>query len=358
MQEQSERRSTLGAFTQRAVIAGTIAVAAVLILAFFWYGGNVLLLIFAAILVGVFLHGLSDLLQTHTRLSPAWSLTVVVLVLLILFGLSFWLFAASIIEQTRQLAEQLPQAAQQARQRIEQYSWGRQILQLAPRAGEGGQGGGGLLSAVTGFFTATLSGLINFVVVLIVGLYLAADPGTYTGGLVRLLPRRKRTRAREVLGALGFMLRRWLIGRFVVMAANGALTGVALSLLGIPLALVLGLLTGILNFVPNIGPILAGIPAVLLAFTEGPTQVLWVVALFLVIQNLEGFVLTPLVEQQTVALPAAAIILSQVLLGVLFGSLGVLLATPLTASVLVLVKLLYIEDVLGDQADVPGQDSA
>jgi predicted PurR-regulated permease PerM len=139
---------------------------------------------------------------------------------------------------------------------------------------------------------------------------------------------------------------------------NGVLSGVALWLLGIPLAFLLGVLTGLLNFIPNIGPILAATPAVLLALTEGPTTALWVALLYVVLQNLEGFVLTPLVQQRTVALPAAVIILVQVLLGVLMGTLGVLLATPLAASVLVLVKMLYVEDALGDPIDVPGEQRA
>ncbi len=139
------------------------------------------------------------------------------------------------------------------------------------------------------------------------------------------------------------------------MAVNGILTALALWLLGVPLPFMLGLLTGLLNFIPNFGPILAGIPAVLLALSGGPNQAMYVVVLYVVIQNLEGFVLTPLVQRRTVSLPPAVIILSQVLLGVLAGTLGVLLATPLAASVLVLTRMLYVEDTLGEPVDVPGQ---
>ncbi len=163
---------------------------------------------------------------------------------------------------------------------------------------------------------------------------------------------------REVLGALGYTLRWWLVGRFLTMAVNGLFSGIGLWLLGIPLALGLGLLTALLNFVPNIGPILSMIPAVLLALAEGPDKALYVLVLYLVLQNLEGFVLEPLVQQCTVALPAAIVIGSQVLLGVLLGSLGVLLATPLIACLFVLVKLLYVRDTLGDTIDVAGEGRA
>ncbi len=357
-QEPSGTRSTLKAFTRRALIAGAVAILAIAVLTFFWYAGSVLLLIFAAILVGVFLRGLSDWVSSHTRLGPGWSLAAVLLGLLVLFVVGASLFAASLLEQGRQLAEQLPQAVQQVRQRLEQSAWGRQLLTQAPQGGQGGSGGGSILSAVGGVFSTTLGGLVNIVIVLIVGIYLAADPDTYSGGLVRLVPKAKRDRAQEVLATLGYTLRRWLIGQFLVMAVNGVLSGVALWLLGIPLPFLLGVLTGLLNFIPNIGPILAATPAVLLALTEGPTTALWVALLYVVLQNLEGFVLTPLVQQRTVALPAAVIILAQVLLGVLMGTLGVLLATPLAASVLVLVKMLYVEDALGDPIDVPGEQRA
>ncbi|HEV2129900.1 MAG TPA: AI-2E family transporter [Longimicrobiaceae bacterium] len=350
--------SSTSSFVRWALIAGAVALGVVLILALLWYAGYVLLLLFAAVLVGVFLHSLSAALRRFTGLSSGWSLAAVVLALLVLFGLSFWLFGASLADQASQLAERVPQAVENVRQRVEQHPWARQLLaQLSPPT-QGGGGGRDLPSALAGIFTATLSGLVNFIIVLVVGLYLAANPGVYTGGLVRLVPSGTRERAREVLHVVGYTLRWWLIGRFAVMAVNGALTGVALWIIGVPLAFSLGLLTGLLNFIPNFGPILAAIPAVLLALLEGPTTALYVVILYIVIQNLEGFVLTPLVQQRTVSLPPAAILLSQVLLGVLVGTLGVLVATPLAATVFVLVKMLYVEDTLDEPVEVPGEEEA
>lgn len=351
--EQTSRRSSLGSFTRRALVGGAVALGVVLVLMFLWYAGYVLLLIFAAVLVGVFLHGLSSALHRYSGLSQGWSLAVVVLTLLVVTGLTLWLFGTSIGDQATRMAERLPQAVQQVRQQIERTPWGEQLLAQLPQSAQASSGSGNLLPAVSGIFSTTLNGLVNFVVVLIVGLYFAASPRVYQGGLVGLVPMRKRDRAEQVVRALGYTLRWWLIGRFAVMAANGILTGLALWLLGIPLAFILGVLTGILNFIPNLGPILAAIPAILLALLEGPTKVIYVIGLYIVIQNLEGFVLTPLVQQRTVSLPPAIIILSQVLLGVLVGTLGVLVATPLAASVLILVRMLYLEDTLGDPVDVP-----
>jgi predicted PurR-regulated permease PerM len=171
----------------------------------------------------------------------------------------------------------------------------------------------------------------------------------YSRGLKHLLPLSYRERAGEVLGVIDESLRRWLVGRFALMVINGALTAIGLKLLGIPLALTLGLLAGLLNFVPNFGPWIAAIPAVLIAFLQGPQQALYVAVLYLVLQSVDGYLLTPLVDRRSVELPPVLTITAQVVLGLAFGFICILLASPLTAVALILIKMLYIEDLLGDR---------
>ena len=151
------------------------------------------------------------------------------------------------------------------------------------------------------------------------------------------------------MGVIDEALRRWLVGRFALMVINGALTAIGLKLLGIPLALTLGVLAGLLNFVPNFGPWIAAIPAVLIAFLQGPQQALYVAVLYLVLQSVDGYLLTPLVDRKSVELPPVLTITAQVVLGLAFGFIGILLASPLTAVTLILIKMLYIEDLLGDR---------
>jgi predicted PurR-regulated permease PerM len=136
------------------------------------------------------------------------------------------------------------------------------------------------------------------------------------------------------------------------MSLVGILTALGLWLLGVPLALILGLIAALLEFVPYIGTILSAVPAILLALLQGPMQALWVVLLYFVIQSIESYLLTPLVQQRVVSLPPALVLAAQVLMGVLFGAWGIILATPLTAALLVLVQMLYIEDILGDPVKV------
>ncbi len=157
----------------------------------------------------------------------------------------------------------------------------------------------------------------------------------------------------EVLESVGETLRRWLVGRAILMVVNGVFTALGLWLLGIPLALTLGTIAGLLNFVPNIGPIIAGVPAVLIAWTLGPVPALYVLLLYIFLQSLDGYVLTPLIQQRTVALAPALTITAQLLFGALAGTMGLLLATPLTAATLVLIRKLYLEDVLDEEHGTP-----
>jgi predicted PurR-regulated permease PerM len=204
------------------------------------------------------------------------------------------------------------------------------------------------LSRLTGIASSTLGGLINATIAVIVGIYLASQPELYSSGLKHLLPFRARRRAGEVLRALDQALGRWLMGRLLLMVINGTVTSVALWALGVPLALTLGVLAGVLNFIPNFGPFIAAIPAVLLAWTVDLRHALYTVAVYILVQMVDGYVLTPVVDRRSVELPPVITLSAQLLLGVLFGFVGLLVASPLTACVMILVRMLYVEDVLGD----------
>jgi len=335
-------------FALRALSAASVTAGVALFLLLLWHAADVLLLVFAAILLAVALRGLSERVGRVTNLSEGWSLALVSLVLLSALAGAVLLLAPRIAAQVDELADTLPRAFGALVERANSYGWARRLMAEVPLPAELIRGGGGVLARVTGVFSTALGSLVNAAIILAVGAYLAADPRLYTSGLLRLVPPAGRARAREVLTQLGSTLRRWLVGRLVLMAANALLTWVGLSLLGVPLALTLGLLAGLLNFVPNVGPVAAAVPAVLLALTQSPEQAVYVLLLYVVLQSVDGYVFTPLVQKRTVALPPALTITAQVLFGVLLGGAGVVLATPLTAAALVLVRTLYVEGVEGD----------
>lgn len=165
---------------------------------------------------------------------------------------------------------------------------------------------------------------------------------------------RRRLRGREVLDEIGVTLSKWLVGKAYSMVAAGVMTAVGLSLLGVPLALLLGIIAGLLDFIPYVGPLMAGVPALLIAFSDSPAQALYVL-LFSAVQLVQGYLLEPLIDQHTVALPPALTITMQVTFGAVFGMAGVALATPMTAVLVVLVAMLYVQDVLGDDAKPPAR---
>jgi predicted PurR-regulated permease PerM len=357
----SERRSPAAAerdFGRRVrVVVGTTA-ATVIALLLAWHVVDVLLTVFAAILFAIFLRGLADALSARTRMPRGSSLAVVGLVLVALVGAGGWLLAGDVAAEVDQLARDLPRALGQFAERLEQYEWGRWVLGATGDVGE--RLFEGFVRDAPGVLTRTLGttlGLLATVVIVVaLGIYLAVDADVYARGVLHLLPKARRRRGEEVLAALQFTLQWWLIGKVVVMAVVGVLTGVGLWLIGLPLALTLGLMAGLLDFIPYVGPVLAFGPAILLALTQDATLALWVGALYLVVQSLESYVLTPVVQWRAVSLPPALTIVSQVVLTVLFGVQGLLLATPLTAAGLVLVKMLYVEDALGDRMELPGAD--
>jgi len=172
--------------------------------------------------------------------------------------------------------------------------------------------------------------------------------------VVHLLPPSRRPRTRTVFAALGSALRHWLLGRIASMLVVGLLTGIGLMIFGIPLALALGLIAALLSFVPYIGPILALVPALAVAAGEGTQAVVIVLMIYGAVQIVESYLVTPLIQQRAISMPPALLIAAQVVMGALAGFVGVAVATPLVVVVIVLVQMLYVEDVLGDEVEVMG----
>jgi predicted PurR-regulated permease PerM len=206
-----------------------------------------------------------------------------------------------------------------------------------------------LLGRALGMLGATFGVVAHAAIVIFFGLFLAAQPQLYLRGALHLVPKAQRPRAREILQEIGTVLRRWLVAQAFLSLVVGTITGIGLVLIGAPFALPLALLAGLMEFVPYIGPFISAVPAVLIGFAEGPQMALWIGLLYLAMQIVESYLLAPLVQQRAVELAPALVLFSQVLMGVIAGPLGVAVATPLAAVLLVAVKMLYVVDGLGDR---------
>ncbi len=282
------------------------------------------------------------------------SLAMVILVVSALAVGFAWLLGARVVEQATELVQQVPKSKEQIQHYLDAHPWGRELLEEAPRAAES-FAQAGQLSRVTGLASGAAGLLLSVLVVAFVGIFGAAEPSLYKDGLLHLVPASHRERVAAAIDAVVFNLRSWLVGQAILMLAIGTTSAIGLWLLGVPLALTLGVLTGVLEVIPYIGAWLSAVPAALIAFQLGPWHSLIVLAFYLGIHIFEGYVLSPLVQRRTVHLPPALALVAQVLLGDLLGVLGLLIAAPLTVSVLTIVKIFYVQDALGDKTiKVPG----
>ena len=322
----------------------TLLLAAFLVLAllFVWYAAHSLLVIFAAILLAIFLRGLSSLLRRVVPVTAGMSIGIVVVLLLLVIGASIWLLAPRIVQQLSELTDNLPRAFSGVAGRLQQSDFGRQLIKFVPRIEELTNRGAGILTPASWIFSTSVGLIVNLVIILFVGLYLALDPERYVRGFLLLISPRHRSQTRDILSTMAATMRHWLVGRILLMVVDAVLTGIGLWLLGVPLALTLGLIVGFLSFIPNLGPLGASIPAILIGLLQSPTQALYVAILYIAVQTLDGYVFTPIVQQHTVRLPPALIITSQLIMGVLLGAWGVLFATPLVAAAIVLINQVYV----------------
>lgn len=317
----------------------SLAVLAAVLATLLLVAPDVLLVIFAGILLAVFLRWGGCALGQWLHLSPRWGVGLFLFLLLAAFVLIGLLFAPSVSDQMNRLATRLPEAWDSLRQRVEASDWSRAVYR-AVRPDPAG--------SPMGAVSATLGALGNVVVMVFIGIYGALDPEPYRRELVALFAPPLRAKTDRLIDASAGQLRGWLVARLFSMLVVGVLTTLGLWAAGVPLALILGLIAGLSGFIPNLGPVISAVPAIALALA-GDASVWVVVTLYVGVQTVETYLLTPLVEAREVSLPPALILAMQLLMGVLFGILGVALASPLAAVLLVVVQGAYVDGVLEDQ---------
>jgi predicted PurR-regulated permease PerM len=311
-----------------------------LVILFVWFVWKVLLLAFAGVLLATILSAFTEWVQARTGLRRGLSYAIVIVVLTVLVVAAIWALAPRVIAQTAEISTVLPKAIEHARDTLNQYDWGRYFSSTMDRAVERLN----LASRVGELASALIEAVAGLIVVGVVGFFVALEPRAYERGALEVLPASQRAKAAKIFNEIGYTMRWWVLGQLVPMAVLGIGTMIGLWLLGIPLAFTLGLFTAVMLFVPYAGSVLSAIPAVLIALLQGPMKMVWVIALFSAVHALEGYVVTPLAQRRAVRLPPALTILAQLLMWEVAGLLGVALATPLTAAVIVLVKMLYLHE--------------
>jgi predicted PurR-regulated permease PerM len=336
-------------FVKRVIIVlGVIAIAY-----FLWLTADVLMLVFAAILLAILLRSLAQAVSRWTRLAPSMSLLVAAVCVFGFIAGFIYVFGAKLSGQLMQLADSLPEAIDAAGRRFG-IEYAAQRLQDAIKA----EAGAGLLSSVTRWSYSIVGALANVLLVLVAAIYFAIDPCVYRRGLAMLFPPDQHQRVLSALDAAGNVLRHWLAGQFVTMLLVAAVSMLAYWSIGLPSPIALGLVAGLFNFVPYLGPVLSAIPPLLFALSMDTQTLLWTLGAVVAIQQFEGNVVTPLIQRRAVSLPPAVGVFAIVVFGVAFGIVGVFLAVPLAASLLVLVRKLWVRETLHGDAPAVGAKSS
>jgi predicted PurR-regulated permease PerM len=354
-------------------------------LRFLWVARVIFIVTFLGVLLGLAVGRAAEVLERFKIRRGIGAPLVIFAGLGLLVGLGA-LLAPSLKDQTRQLGSELPKLIdsaekwlqqtparslvpdpppqpkqQQQQQQGQPAKPGDPQQQQQPQK-EGGQGGGlraqigkevrGALQFLFPVVSSVVGALGGFVLVLFIAMYIGTGPGLYREGILHLVPHRNRDRAREVLKTLGTTLRQWLVARLIAMVVIGVLTGTALALLKVKGAAALGVFAGLMEFIPFFGPIVSAVPAIGIALLDSPQKALYVLILYLVMQQIEGNVLTPLLLEKRLDIPPVLTVVAVAALGVVFGVAGMLIAEPLLAAVMVATKMLYVSDVVGDDVKV------
>jgi predicted PurR-regulated permease PerM len=419
-----ERRRRVPGWQSRDILRAAALLAGLwVVLRLLWFANALLLTVFLGVLFGLAVEGGVDRLQKFRIPRGVGAVLIVATFFALLIGLGAWM-APTLREQARELRTRLPQAidkvedwfnarrqgmfglilggtevaqapqSQRSSQRARPGDTATartdtvvivfdsntvvrpaQETQPAPsRADTGARGAAaaplsdrlgrqvsGVARYLFPFLSSTFAVFAGLLLIVFLAIYIGADPDLYHGGLMHLFPHHSRKRAGEVLSAMALVLRKWLVTQLIAMVVIGTITTIVLLVLDVKAAFALGALAGLLEFVPTIGPLMSAIPAVAMAFLDSPDKALAVAIAYGAIQFLENHILIPLLMKGGVDLPPALTIVSQALMALVFGFLGLMVAVPLVAAIIVPVKMLYVEGVVGDDMEVlpeekPGEE--
>lgn len=391
-----ERRDrTVGWHSKDIARATGLVIGIYLLLQLLWFAHHLVLVAFLGVLFGLAVEAGVDRLEKYRVPRGAGAAVIVLGFFALLFGVGA-MIAPTIREQSGVLRTKIPEAVDRAEEWFKRRQGGL-LGMFVGRAGNtaaradsagpttaagatssvdtvvvadtaGKSGGpakageklsgilgrqlGGVTQYVFPFLSQTVAVFAGIVLIIFMAIYIASDPNTYHRGLMHLFPHYMRNRAGEVLSAMATVLRRWLVTQLIAMTAIGVVTTVALLILDVKAAFALGLIAGLLEFIPTVGPLLSAIPAIFMGFLDSPEKALTVAIVYIGIQFLENHVLIPMLMKGGVDVPPVLTILGQALFTILFGFLGLMVAVPALAATMVAVKMLYVERVVGDNVPV------
>lgn len=326
-----------------------LAVGVILVPILVWQLGSILLLAFAAILIAILLHVVSEPLQRWTPL-PVWAdLLIAGFVLLAMIALCGWIFGSQLSAEFSEVVTRVHAGAVKIQDLLRKTPAGQYVLSRLSNTN----------LSVTGLFGTVVSTFVTAVAALVIivmsAAYLAAEPALYRAGLVRLFGPDREQWADETIVSMAAALRYWLLGQFLQMAMIGVLSALAVWLIGLPSPLALGLIAAVAEFVPYLGPVIAAIPAGLVAVTRGPETLAWTVFAYILIHQAEGNLIMPQIQKRMVYIPPAVMLLGIAGIGALAGLLGFVLAAPIVVAIFAFVQKTYVHDTLKEDILLAGE---
>jgi predicted PurR-regulated permease PerM len=323
---------------------------AILLLLFVYSVADVLLMVFVAALFSLYLGGIADFLQARTNMPRALGLACAMLLTILLAVGVGMLVVPPVLQQTQDLITLLPKQitgwTASLRELVARYPVLKQLI----HPDEVQRQLGGMATHLTGLVPAVLNflqGFIDLSAILVMGIYMASRPETYREGIIALAPPVHRELVRDILADLKRSLRAWIGGQMIAMVTLGVLTWIGLSILKVPFSLAFGVFTGAAVLVPFFGSLLSTmLPAVMVIGTGGAVQALGVVLLGVIIHVIEGNIIHPLVMERRVHLPPVLSITSVLVMGELLGLIGLLVAVPVLATSMVIVRRIYVHRLL------------
>lgn len=322
----------------------TIGIVVLLLVA--WVGRVIVMLLVASAVIAVLLSSVVDWVTARLKIRRGLAFALLLTGSVVAVFLTLWIRGPSIIEQFADLQRDLPQAANKFLDRLNGYQQGRWLLAQWSDYTQTFGNIGSAMRQIGGFVLSAASVIGALGLVLFLGLYLAAEPQVYFYGIRRFIPKSDRATFDACAESAAGVLRRWLISQTFSMIAVGMIVTGGLWALAVPLAGTLGIIAALLTFIPNVGPIVSALPAVLLAVAISPVKGFLVILLFLFVHFIEGNFITPLLQRQIVRLPPALTLTAQLLLAVIAGPLGLALAAPLTAIAMGTFHVLLPDDSL------------
>jgi predicted PurR-regulated permease PerM len=332
-------------FRNRAACVLLLTTAFGLALTFLWIGRVIFLLLFAAVIGAVFLSSIADWIHRRFKIRKGLALSGFILVSFAVIAILIWIQGPNAVSQFADLETELPAAARQIMAQVQSHQWGQWLLRQTPGTEQMSDGLNFAVSHIGGIVLSSATVVAGVLIVFILSVYFASEPGIYYGGLRQITPIHHRPRLDACAESVVKILRSWVLAKLISMTMVGVLVSIGLWIVGVPLAGTLGIIAALMTFIPNVGPIISVIPAALLALAKSPTTGLGAILVFAVVFTLEGYLVTPLLERNIVRLPPALTLVMQLLLAAVAGPVGVALAAPIAAAILGILSVLLPKDM-------------